>query len=403
MFYFFDVLQQIFFFFQETFKKNTFKKWNINQFMFSFFEVFFQYETSVNLLLFITNFIGDFFSILGFFNFRKINGIIKMNEFLKLIGLSSESTNKNLKIFFSPESRKFPILHEPSLQFVCLETGFFTKIFLENFNIIIFLLDNLFDLKFFGFILDFKPTIFGNIKNFFKNNLLFSVIFYKYFKKSSLIDQSIDANTQDWLKKYSGLLNRIIDNIPEGIICLFPSKNRIEKILNEWDQENYLSKITKKTKIFFESARFEENLIFIEQYKLCCDFGIKTIFFGIYGGILNETNLSVHYSKAFIFIEPELFVKKEKLNFILRNSTFLRKKKFLKRFENIFISKETNNLLNKLLKSKKNCGSFIFLCENAKFFKKKFSTKFWSSKTDIEKKQKVKTTLKNISDFYTYN
>ncbi|AFP65681.1 DNA repair helicase component of transcription factor b (nucleomorph) [Chroomonas mesostigmatica CCMP1168] len=395
-----ETIEQIVFFFKEILTKTIFQKWDPIEFVNCFLKKFFIYETSITSINVLVNFLSNLFCLLGFFNFRKMNGFSKILEFLKLIWINSETYNQNFIIFFSLENHKFPLLLEPCLEIICTETCLLFKSFFENFSSVIIISNNLSNLPFLFFIIDCKPKIFGKIKNFFEKNFLFSVFFN--IKISNLLNKmdKIKKKKENQNNKYSIFLNKIIENIPEGIVCIFPSKFHIEETLEEWNKEKFLNKIFKKTKIFFENADILENLFFFDQYKLCCDFGIKALFISIYGGFLSKANLSLHFSRAFLLIEPDKIGKNSRLDLLTKKSIFFNKANYFYEFRKFYVKEELGRLLNKHFKSKKNFGVFFVFGKNKKFFEDDGQTKFWKFKTSVEKNNQIKHIIKKIRFFF---
>jgi hypothetical protein len=158
IFNFLYLIEEFIFFFKTKLKENNNSNWNIEEFINKFLKICLPFDLSLNLLKIFNSCLENIFFFLSLSNLRKINGLLKLMEFLRLIGIFSESKNKNVKIFFSSENEKFQLLYEPSINLIFLETSFLFKQFFENFNSIMFCLPSKLNLNFcfFFLIVDLK-------------------------------------------------------------------------------------------------------------------------------------------------------------------------------------------------------------------------------------------------------
>lgn len=359
IFHFFLMLQKIIDFFSIELERKTAWKWNTKEFLFTMFNYLSTLEISLETTKIFYYFIDHFYGFFGFLNDRNNSGLIRLIEFLRILGENSESFNTNLKIFFYQKNQDFSIVKEPEIKLACFETSFYIKCIYENFKSVIFCVPSVPEMNFLLFILDVKPMIFGNFLYFFDKktisssnlNLNGNFILSKTKEKNDKIDNN---------GKIINLLNKLLDEAFGGTVILFPSLNYLISIFSELNNPMFANKLIKKKKIFFENLFLTETISMIENYKICCDLGLQAIFFGLSRGFTEIWNLKAHYCKNLIIIDPLSTEKKSSLEVLTKNDFFL-SEKFIKRYEKFFFFKNLGISLANFFTSKNDFGIFVII------------------------------------------
>jgi len=345
--------------------------------------------------------LNSFVTILGYFGYRKINGLTKLIEFFRIIGENAESFNENFKIFFSSSNSDFPFLNEPKINFGCLETSFLTKSLLENFNSVMVCFPNGLQLNFIFFILDCKPQIFGNLGNFLEKKNINPFILNCEDLPMINLDKKKKEQQKNLAKKSFYIMNKFIDENLEGTICLFPSLNFINVFLEEWKTEKYLKNFIGKGEIFLENINLEDNYLLIENYKICCDLGLKTLLFGINGGTTTKINFKSHYCRNLLIIDPMFFEKHQTFRIFLRNSKFFLKTKQFEDCKKFYVLKNLGNILMDYFPSKKDFGVLILINQEKLILFENYWKDFWKTPFGNQKTRKIDKITQTIKNFFT--
>lgn len=357
IFHFFLIFQKIINFFSSLLERKITWKWNTKEFLYRMFKFLSGLEISLETTKFFSYFIDHFYNLFGFFDHRNNTGLIRLIEFIKIARQNSESFNSNLKIFFNQDNQDFSTVKEPEIKFACLETSIFLKNIFENFDSVIFCVPNMPEISSLLFILDIKPMVFGNLLLFFDNmpissnnfNLDGSTSLTKIQEKGYEIENS---------GKMTNLLRKLMEEALGGTVILFPSLNFLTKILLELNKLAFGDNLSKNNRIFSENSTLSETISMIENYKICCDLGIKASFLGIKERFVDVWNLKTHYCRNLILVDPFCLEKKSCFDVLTYNEFFLREN-FIKRYEKFFLFKTLGYSISNFFSSKKDFGIFV--------------------------------------------
>lgn len=392
----FLLIQDLIDFFVIELRKKFWWKWNAKEFLCNVFKHVSKLNVSIKTLKCLTYSLDFVFSSLGIISYRKFSGLLRLIEFMRILTENTETLNYNFKVFFSPETQKFPFTKEPVFSFSFLETSFFLKNIFENYQSVVFCSPNTSEMNFFFFILDSKPFIFGNFLNFWRKKNIFSLNFK--FDQNNLENEKENSKNKNFLRKTIGFLNKIIGGSFEGVVILFPSFDYLKSISEEWDKISFSNICMKKRKVFFENMFFEKNISMLEEFKICCDIGTRAVFFGIKGGILEASNLKLHYCRNLIIIDPISWKKEKFFKFFGQNCFFFEKAMF-KKYENFFFMKNFGLLLKIFFPSKKDFGSFIIIDGEKSLFYENLIEKFGKFPIFHEKNRKIDEILEKRKIF----
>jgi DNA excision repair protein ERCC-2 len=238
-------------------------------------------------------------------NYRYLIGLKYLMWFFKKLGILLDSNNENIRVIGIKNTTTKNIKIESFLFLCCFELPVFTRLIFENTLSFLFLTTQNSFLFSNLSILDQNNIYFGNLKPVFKKSCIFNekllfgenILFSnsnKFFQEKSFL-----------LKKIISLLIQISECSPNGIICIFSSNTILLEILEILNNSDTLKQIKNMRNIFIESLQFDLNLKIIEKFKICCDLGLKSIFFGLSSGIINNIYLKNYYSRLILNIQSK--------------------------------------------------------------------------------------------------
>ena len=160
-------------------------------------------------------------------------------------------------------------------------------------------------------------------------------------------------------KKIISLLIKISQSSSNGIICTFSSHTILLEVLKVLNNSDIFKQLKKIRNIFIESLSLELNLKIIEEYKISCDLGLKSIFFGLSNGIISKLNVENFYSRLILNVQT----KQEYLNKFKR-ILFYQQKFYSDHniFSNLIKNEKSlsdNFIFRKSIGSKKDYGIFL--------------------------------------------
>ena len=118
-----------------------------------------------------------------------------------------------------------------------------------------------------------------------------------------------------------------------------------------------------KRNIFIEIFFSRLDLNVVEEYKISCDLGIKSVFLGLLDGIICKTNLENYYSRIILKIESNsIYSNKFKKIYFFYKKFFYSKFSFYRFFENIE-NYNQNAIFRKFFGSKKDYGIVVNLIQ----------------------------------------
>ncbi len=292
-------------------------------------------------------------------NYRYLNGLKYLMWFFKKLGILLDSNNENIRVIGIKNTTVKNLKIESFLFLCCFELPVFTRLIFENTLSFLFLTTQNSFLFSNLSILDQNNIYFGNLKPIFKkscisnqkllfNENIFSSNSDKFFQKNSFL-----------LKKIISLLTQISECSPNGIICIFSSNTILSEILEILNNSDTFKQIKNTRNIFIECLAFDLNLKIIEKYKISCDLGLKSIFFGLSSGIINKIYIKNYYSRLILNVQTKpLYL--DKFNKILYYWRMVPLNQFYSPnlIENV-IELSNNLILRKLVGSKKDYKIFL--------------------------------------------
>ena len=358
-----DVLLEISEFFQLIFKN----KININTSLDRFFNILFRriknHRFNSKYLLHLCDYIIVTCLKAGTSDYRFLSGVKYLGLFLLKFGLLLESTSENFRVLTNRQTTRNHLTIESLFFLCCFEIPVFSKILYENsMSFLIFTTQNSFLYSNLS-IFDQNQIYYGNIR------VIFKKCFISY--QELIFEKNFDQkNSKDLLEKSSIISKKMLSSMIKafespstGILCIFSSYSILLDFIEHFNNSITLKQVKDYRNIFIETLESNLDFRLLENYKMCCDLGVKSIFFALSDGILSEINIENHYSRFVLKIQTkELFLNKYKKiysiwqNLPLNNFSF----PYLLKNENY---SDQNFIFRKFFGSKKDYGIFLNLVQ----------------------------------------
>ena len=292
-------------------------------------------------------------------NYRYFNGLKYLIWFLKKLGIFLDSNNENFRVIRIKDTTIKNLKIESFLFLCCFELSIFTRLIFENTLSFLFfstqssfLFSNL-------CVFNQNSIYYGNVKPIFKKSFVSNQKLL--FKESIFLSSSGDClkEISFLIKKIISLLIKISQSSSNGIICTFSSHTILLEVLKVLNNSDIFKQLKKIRNIFIESLSLELNLKIIEEYKISCDLGLKSIFFGLSNGIISKLNVENFYSRLILNVQT----KQEYLNKFKR-ILFYQQKFYSDHniFSNLIKNEKSlsdNFIFRKSIGSKKDYGIFL--------------------------------------------
>ena len=321
---------------------------------------------------------SDYITLLTFksrvLNFRFLKSLKYLSWFLLKFGIYSESMNENFRILtiINSTSKNLPL--ESILFLCCFEIPIFSRLIFENsMSLLIFTTQS--------------SSLYSNISIFDQSQIFYGNL-NLIFKKGFISQQEIIFGENDREKNYENFIEgdgslskkiistliRISTSSVNGVICLFSSYSLFLEVIENLNNPVTLGQIKKKRNMFIETLSNKTDVILLEKYKLSCDLGFKSIFFGLSEGLLSRANIENHYSRFILNIQTRMiFPDKFRRIYFFWHKFFKSHYSFSHLIEHINYTGD-NFLFRKFFGSKKDYGIFLNLKNIFEF--EKISHKF---------------------------
>ena len=295
----------------------------------------------------------------GTLEYRFLTGLKYLGLFLYKSGSLLESTNENFRMIGIRKTTSRNFILESSLCLCCFEIPVFSRLVFENTISFLILTTECSFLYSNQSIFDQKQLYFGNLKFIVKRCLLsYQEIILgknlyipeprKFFQKKTELS-----------RKLISVLTKISESSPTGIVCLFSSYVTLLEVIRNLNDPVTFKKIKNKRNIFIELFLSDSNKDIIEEYKISCDLGIRSIFFGILEGLATQTNMENYYSRIVLKVQTRSIYSNrfKKIHFFYKNFLFSRFSFY--RFFDKMEKYNRNFIVRKFFGSKKDYGVFL--------------------------------------------
>lgn len=194
-------------------------------------------------------------------------------------------------------------LYEPLLQFSCLDASIAMQPVVDNFQSVILTSGTISPLEMYPKILNFTPVLTQSLPMSLDRDCLCPLIVSKGANQLQMSTKYDLRNDVTVLRNYGGLLIELCKNIPDGVVCFFPSYAYMELIVSHWYECGIIASIMEHKLIFMETKDVVTTTLALHNYRKACDVGRGALFLSICRGKVAEgIDFDRHYGRCVILI-----------------------------------------------------------------------------------------------------
>ncbi|GBE62161.1 DNA repair helicase [Babesia ovata] len=252
-------------------------------------------------------------------------------------------------------------LYEPLLQFSCLDASIAMQPVVDNFQSVILTSGTISPLEMYPKILNFTPVLTQSLPMSLDRDCLCPLIVSKGANQLQMSTKFDLRNDITVLRNYGNLLIELCKNIPDGVVCFFPSYAYMELIVSHWYECGIIATIMEHKLIFMETKDVVTTTLALHNYRKACDVGRGGLFLSICRGKVAEgIDFDRHYGRCVVLIGvPFQYtlsrVLKARLDFMRTNYGIL---------ENEFMTfdamRQAAQCVGRIIRNKSDFGLMIF-------------------------------------------
>ncbi|CDR97797.1 DNA excision repair helicase, putative [Babesia bigemina] len=252
-------------------------------------------------------------------------------------------------------------LYEPLLQFSCLDASIAMQPVVDNFQSVILTSGTISPLEMYPKILNFTPVLTQSLPMSLDRDCLCPLIVSKGANQLQMSTKFDLRNDVTVLRNYGNLLIELCKNIPDGVVCFFPSYAYMELIVSHWYECGIIATIMEHKLIFMETKDVVTTTLALHNYRKACDVGRGGLFLSICRGKVAEgIDFDRHYGRCVVLIGvPFQYtlsrVLKARLDFMRTNYGIL---------ENEFMTfdamRQAAQCVGRIIRNKSDFGLMIF-------------------------------------------
>ncbi|CAJ1388569.1 unnamed protein product [Effrenium voratum] len=163
------------------------------------------------------------------------------------------------------------------------------------------------------------------------------------------------------VQNYGMLLEQLVQEIPDGLVCFFTSYRYLEQVLEKWYETGVIARVLKHKLVFIETADVVATTYALNLYRQACDSGQGAVFFSVARGKVAEgIDFDRHYGRCVVlFGVPFQYTLSRELRARLE---FLRQHYDIKESEflNFDAMRQASQCLGRVIRSKRDYGVMIF-------------------------------------------
>lgn len=289
-----------------------------------------------------------------------------LSDFGALILLSNFATlistyAKGFTLLIEPYDDKAPTVHNPVMNFTCMDASIAIKPIFERFQSVIITSGTLSPLNMYPKILDFDPVIMESIPIKLARQCVLPLIVSRGNDQVTMTSKFEARDDAAIVRNYGNLLLEMSAAIPDGIVCFFTSYLYMENTVASWLEQGIIDQIIKNKLLFIETQDIAETTLALENYIKACENGRGAIFLSVARGKVSEgVDFSHHLGRAVVMLGiPYMYTESRILRARLE---YLREQFDIK--ENDFLTfdamRQAAQCVGRALRSKTDYGLMIF-------------------------------------------
>ncbi|ORM40620.1 TFIIH basal transcription factor complex helicase repD subunit [Babesia sp. Xinjiang] len=162
-------------------------------------------------------------------------------------------------------------LYDPTLQFSCLDASIAMQPVVDNFQSVILTSGTISPLDMYPKILNFTPVLTQSLPMSLDRDCLCPLIVSKGANQLQMSTKFDLRNDVTVLRNYGSLLIELCRNIPDGVVCFFPSYAYMELIVSHWYECGIIASIMEHKLIFMETKDVVTTTLALHNYRKACD------------------------------------------------------------------------------------------------------------------------------------
>eukprot|EP00405_Crypthecodinium_cohnii_P037987 CAMPEP_0206536930 /NCGR_PEP_ID=MMETSP0325_2-20121206/7038_1 /ASSEMBLY_ACC=CAM_ASM_000347 /TAXON_ID=2866 /ORGANISM="Crypthecodinium cohnii, Strain Seligo" /LENGTH=892 /DNA_ID=CAMNT_0054034227 /DNA_START=156 /DNA_END=2831 /DNA_ORIENTATION=+ len=162
------------------------------------------------------------------------------------------------------------------------------------------------------------------------------------------------------LRNYGELLEQMVQAVPDGIVCFFPSFRYMEQVVDKWCETGVLGRVSKHKLVFLETKDHGNTEIALSLYRKACDNGQGAVLISVARGKVAEgIDFDRHYGRCVIvFGVPFQYALSRDLRArleFLKEHYGIQESEFL----NFDAMRQTSQCLGRVIRSKRDYGVMV--------------------------------------------
>jgi DNA excision repair protein ERCC-2 len=220
-------------------------------------------------------------------------------DFATLMG----TYDKGFSIIIEPYDERAPTVHNPVLQFSCLDAAIAMRVVFQKFDSVIITSGTLTPLDMYPRILSFTAAVTASFPMTLTRRCVCPMIVSKGNDQTQISSQFAQRAEPSVIRNYGNLLLDVCSAVPDGVICFFTSYSYMEQIVAAWNEQQILRQLSEHKLIFIETPDTLETAVALENYRKACDSGRGAVLLSIARGKVAEgIDFDGHYGRAVVML-----------------------------------------------------------------------------------------------------
>eukprot|EP01028_Stygiella_incarcerata_P011851 TRINITY_DN694_c0_g1_i1.p1 TRINITY_DN694_c0_g1~~TRINITY_DN694_c0_g1_i1.p1 ORF type:complete len:827 (-),score=217.16 TRINITY_DN694_c0_g1_i1:74-2554(-) len=221
-------------------------------------------------------------------------------EFASLIG----TYDRGFTMIFDRKPDPSPSDRSPGvISLCCLDASIAMKPVFQRYKSVILTSGTLSPLHMYEKLLKFSPAVSEAFPMSTRDHCVLPLIVSRGSDQVAVTSKHDLRGNPSVLRNYGDLVLEVCRNVPDGVICFFPSYAYMADMVKMWFQEDILKSIQTTKLVMVETPDAEETSIALDNFREACDCGRGAVFFAISRGKIAEgIDFSGHYGRAVIMI-----------------------------------------------------------------------------------------------------
>jgi DNA excision repair protein ERCC-2 len=240
------------------------------------------------------------------FRFKVLMHTLEIEDLSDYLPLSSvcefcailSNYDKEFAVVLEPYPEK-PEDFDPVIQLACLDANVVMKNVIDKFDTVLFMGSSMSPISIYPKLLNFTPSISTSIPFSNSSSIVCPLILTKGSDQLAVSSKIDERDDEGIMRNYGDLLLELADNVPDGIVCFFPSFKYMESVIHKWNETGLLFRLLESKLLFFESRDSVKTERTVKNFKLSCDVGRGGIFLASSRGYVADCEqFSGHYARC---------------------------------------------------------------------------------------------------------